>query len=277
MPRILITDEIFDEIVKTIKEEKFTNTKQIAEYISNKFNVPIKRRSISDINIGAVHRKDYLKYPISLVYTNRYEEDHFCCICGEKAFAMLKRDKNFYCKKHFSQAYRNKIMDKTIYDRNDFIFHEDYAEIILRDKDQNITGITKIDLDQVEKVKKYKWYKMFNNKYYCQGTLENGVKVRLHRFLMGVTKTEDFVDHINGDSLDNRLSNLRIVDRTENMHNLKLKNPLRGITTRTTKNGKYYVASITCNKKRYFLGTYENSDDALAARLAAEKKFGFLR
>lgn len=46
---------------------------------------------------------------------------------------------------------------------NDFIFYKDYAEIILYDKHGNEKARTKIDLDDVDKVKDYKWH--LSNEY----------------------------------------------------------------------------------------------------------------
>ena len=63
-----------------------------------------------------------------------------------------------YCKKHYLQMKRHgQILDRTIYDPNEIIEHEDYAEIILYDKQGKETARALIDLDDVDKVKDYKW------------------------------------------------------------------------------------------------------------------------
>jgi hypothetical protein len=58
--------------------------------------------------------------------------------------------------------------------------------------------------------------------------------VRLHRLLMGVTDERDWVDHVNGDPLDNRRENLRICTRLQNAANQRPRrgasSPYRGVT-----------------------------------------------
>lgn len=55
------------------------------------------------------------------------------------------------------------------------------------------------------------------DKQYVSGRL-NGRHVYLHRLVAGAQKGQ-IVDHINGDTLDNRRSNLRIVSASQNMQN----------------------------------------------------------
>src|ERR1044072_5764222 len=75
-----------------------------------------------------------------------------------------------------------------------------------------------------ERVKKHSWCKHING---GQCTINNH-RVLLHRFIMGAKKGE-IVDHINGNVLDNRRENLRIVDRSTNAHNWhKSRNPKSG-------------------------------------------------
>jgi len=50
------------------------------------------------------------------------------------------------------------------------------------------------------------------------------VKIRMHRFILNMPLGKDdelVVDHLNGDSLDNRKENLEIVTQAENMNRVK--------------------------------------------------------
>lgn len=80
--------------------------------------------------------------------------------------------------------------------------------------------LAKIDVNDFDLVNKYKWY--FSGKYAARNyKKENGKKSIqfMHIFLMGTPRGMD-TDHINGDKLDNRRSNLRVVTRSQNMSNL---------------------------------------------------------
>ena len=96
----------------------------------------------------------------------------------------------------------------------------------------------------------------------------------MHHFILEIDKNElgnKVVDHINGDSLDNRKSNLRIVTQTENMRNMKPNDPMKGIRIHTLKNGqKRYSARITINYKTISLGTFDTLEEAQQARKNAE-------
>jgi hypothetical protein len=85
------------------------------------------------------------------------------------------------------------------------------------------------------------------------------------------------VDHINGNPLDNRKCNLRVVSHQENCFNRKLsKNNSTGYkgVSIFRPNGKY-KASIKVNYKQIHLGYFETPEDAaLAYNNAATKYFG---
>ena len=85
------------------------------------------------------------------------------------------------------------------------------------------------------------------------------------------------VDHINGDRLDNRVSNLRLVDDGENKKNAAMrsdnKSGCTGVSwcSRTNK----WSAAICHNRKSIFLGRFTNKSDAIKARRDANVEYGF--
>ena len=85
------------------------------------------------------------------------------------------------------------------------------------------------------------------------------------------------IDHINGDRSDNRLQNLRAVSRLQNTQNRKLnsisKSGVCGVEWH--QQCRKWKAYINANKRRVYLGVYVNLEDAIAARKAAEVKYGF--
>lgn len=51
--------------------------------------------------------------------------------------------------------YHHKKIYKTIYDENEIIIHSKYAEMVVYNKNKKL--LVQVDLDDVEKIKKYKW------------------------------------------------------------------------------------------------------------------------
>jgi hypothetical protein len=85
------------------------------------------------------------------------------------------------------------------------------------------------------------------------------------------------VDHINGDRGDNRISNLRVVDNTENARNATIsKNNTSGVTgvwwdARRSR----WCAEIKVDRRKICLGSFRSLPEAAAVRKQAEKDHGF--
>ncbi len=80
-----------------------------------------------------------------------------------------------------------------------------------------------VDDDDLESLKQYNWFIDNHGYAWRNGRTVNGKResnVKMHRQIMGSTPGDGRdVDHINGNKLDNRRSNLRRVTRSENMQN----------------------------------------------------------
>lgn len=82
------------------------------------------------------------------------------------------------------------------------------------------------------------------------------------------------IDHIDGDRLNNQISNLRPALHKENIRNSKVyENNTSGVKgVRATANGTFQ-ASLMLDGKTVFSGTFPNKSEAIAARRMAEIKY----
>lgn len=202
-----------------------------------------------------------------------------CCLCGE--LKMGSYNGKPYCRKHYIQLTRHGKITATIYDKNEWIDCGDYYECVLKNKNSEEVGRTKIDKEDYDKLKEYKLYmRTASGKCYSLFS-ERGSskKYMVHRFLTGLSNEkytiDQVVDHINGDSLDNRRSNLRICTQHENSKNSRKKNKIVGIKLIKSYNGtsvQKWQAQICSNYKNIHIGYYNTPEEAALARLKKEKE-----
>lgn len=85
------------------------------------------------------------------------------------------------------------------------------------------------------------------------------------------------IDHIDGDKLNNDISNLRDVTRSENMRNIKrgIRNKSGTIGVHWDKDAEKWRAKLVVEGKMIHLGRFSNIEDAIKARKEAEVKHGF--
>lgn len=114
---------------------------------------------------------------------------------------------------------------------------------MLKDKNAIEVGKTKIDKEDYDKLKDYKIYRrIVDKKAYAYFSIRGtSKKVTVHRFLLGLAdqkySIDQVIDHINGDSLDNRKSNLRICTQHQNAQNGRKKDKIVGIRYIKSYNG----------------------------------------
>ena len=146
------------------------------------------------------------------------------------------------------------------------------AKIELRRKNgENFWTI--IDLDDLDRVLEYPYtwyakYQYLNKGYYVYASEYIPEKQRcrsifLHQFIVNANgKT---VDHINGDTFDNRKSNLRIVEYSNNSKNRKCRNSNNTSGYRNVswnKKENKWVVQLQINKKNKVLGRFDDVHEA---------------
>lgn len=100
------------------------------------------------------------------------------------------------------------------------------------------------------------------------------IRVYLHRFIMN-NPDGLFVDHINGNGLDNRRSNLRLATNAQNLMNRGAScvsaSGYKGVSW--DKLNQSWKVALHANKKYYFLGRFKSLPDAILAHSKGAKKF----
>ena len=139
-------------------------------------------------------------------------------------------------------------------------------------------GSALVDDDDYERLNQYKWY-LSQHRYSCHvarsewdDERKRNVTVYMHQDVIG--KKEGFeIDHVNGNGLDNRRSNLRHCSRSQNQMNCSSrdrKSKYKGVYA--TRHGRW-IAQLCFNRNHFYVGTYETEEAAAIAynKIATEK------
>lgn len=131
-----------------------------------------------------------------------------------------------------------------------------------------------VDDDKFEFLSQWKWH-ISGSGYAVRrpyiGGGRSGQKsatIRMHRLLTEVPD-ELFVDHINGDKLDNRVTNLRIVTLQQNAFNQRKrskKSSSKYLGVHWDNHARKWQSQICINGKSIYLGIFDNEEDAAVAR-----------
>lgn len=191
------------------------------------------------------------------------EGKYKCDFCGREMTRKIKAHGHIYCHKHYGQFKKyGRVLDsnpRTLFDKNEYHIDGDITYIDLYDKNCNVIAQTIIDTEDLELVKYTKW-KLSGSGYAMNTPKFNGGNKHMSRVVL---HTNEMVDHINHNTLDNRKCNLRVVTKSQNQMNSNHKG------VHEMKNGKYY-AYIKINQKHINLGTYVHEQEAYYARWYAE-------
>lgn len=160
---------------------------------------------------------------------------------------------------------------------NKWKIYNDYAVCTIKYKDEEVE--TYIDKQDFEEVQKRQWrISIKRRKYYVvSGTFKKGTMIYLHQLIYGEVKKGIEIDHIDGDSLNNRRSNLRAVTHQENVDNFRNnrtdnKLGIRGVSP-DKRNGLYCV-DFTHHGDRYYFKPWKTIEEAVWCRHSVEEIFG---
>jgi len=137
-----------------------------------------------------------------------------------------------------------------------------------------------IDADDYGLVMKFSdtWRLLLHpNTYYARATYYRDT-ILMHRVIMNaddVTNQGLEVHHLDGNGLNNVRSNLRLVTHAENMRLRKgHKNNTSGHKG-VNRSRQKWKADISVNSRKIHLGVFNTFEEAVAARIKAEKEFGY--
>jgi hypothetical protein len=130
-----------------------------------------------------------------------------------------------------------------------------------------------VDTADRERVSRYTWCASGTGKRMYAYRNDHGRTVAMHRFLTNCPKGM-VVDHIDGNGLNNRQSNLRVCTQQQNLYNSRPKgksSKYKGVCRDKAKNK--WVVHIWYNRRNIFVGRFD--DEIEAARAYDRKAYEF--
>lgn len=212
-------------------------------------------------------------------------DELFCSVCGVSSKVKKVNNNALYgaplCEKHRDQYRRfGKFMDSNqrgVFDPNEIRIKDDYFEIDTYDQYGNITETYICDLEDLSKLElnQRKWRTVYKlNKPYLFTGNQKSKRLYFHRIIMdspeGMT-----IDHIDGNTLNNRKFNLRSILEKDNHKNVKKKSTntsgIRGVSL--NKKEQKWVIDFTYEEKRYYFKHFDSIEEAVYLRYLCETTF----
>jgi hypothetical protein len=161
--------------------------------------------------------------------------------------------------------------------KNDYEIENDVVKIILKDR-ENIERCCLIDSSNLYKLEKYSGtffasYRKKVDNFYCCLSLYLGMQNRkpkyktiyISKILLEIEDDKSlYIDHINHNTLDNRIENLRVINNSDNSKNRKSKNSnnTSGYRNVSWINGHWRVQLQINGKNNLFKEKFDNAKDA---------------
>lgn len=150
--------------------------------------------------------------------------------------------------------------------KNEIIIEENIIKILIKRLNGEVFECL-IDKEDYELVKDYRWkITPDSHTLYVQGRRKGrGKLIPIHRILLNISDGNIFVDHIDGNGLNNLKSNLRKSNYSDNNKNSSIRKDNTTGYKGVTKNKNKYIARIQNNKKRITIGSYNTAEEAALA------------
>lgn len=195
-----------------------------------------------------------------------------CDCCGK----ILKKKHSLrgyiLCSKHMHQLFKyGKFLDtiqRTNKDLNDYQIDGDITYIHCYNQKNEYINDFIIDTCCLDIIKYHKW--RLNQNYPVTGF---GINQHCVTYYLMHPKANQVVDHINGNTLDNRLCNLRIYTQQYNVLNKSVNNSntkYTGVFLDKRRKYKRFCVEIHYHQKKLSLGNYRELAQAIYTRYIAE-------
>lgn len=203
-----------------------------------------------------------------------------CEICGRESFKKIQLQGYILCSKHMHQLHKyGKFLDnipRTNNDLNDYKICGKITKFRLYNQKNEYIKDFIIDTKDIEKVKYHKWRLSHSHVVTGQPALKRQRDlswVILDIDSKYIKENNVVVDHINGNPLDNRRSNLRICKQSENILNKSFMstNTSGFIGVSFKKDRNTYDPDIKLGAIRCHLGATKDKVEAVYARCYAEE------
>lgn len=200
-----------------------------------------------------------------------------CDICNRPMKKKIKLGGYVLCSKHMHQLHKyGKFLDnnpRTIQDLNEYRIEGNIAIIdVYNVKSEKVAEFI-IDKEDLQRIKYLKWRIDIHNRIKTGNNTNTKPTIELARMIMNCRDENLVVDHINGNSLDNRKSNLRICTQSENVKNQRLNkyNTSEFAGVSYDKARLRWTAEIRNDNKRTHLKRWKRKSEAVYARYVAEQ------
>lgn len=132
-----------------------------------------------------------------------------------------------------------------------------------------------LDTEDGERACEYAWF-LHRRTGYPTYQPRGSVPLTLHRFVIGPAPHGKVIDHVNGDKLDNRRANLRVVSVSQNglnRHRANRNNKLSSVpgVSWCKANGKWRV-QIRRTGKDHFGGYFESHSEAVESAIRLRRR-----